>query len=242
MCTVTFIPSGDNLYFTSSRDEKSRRKAALAPAVYPFNSGNIIFPKDGEAGGTWIAAHENGNVVVFLNGAFIAHTAAPPYRKSRGLILLDLIDHPTPYNCFLAIKINNIEPFTAIIRDNNRLFECRWDGHTKHYSELDISQPMIWSSVTLYSDDIVKKRKAWFDEWIAKNDNPSQTEIINFHRFGGDGDETNDFLMNRDGIMRTVSITSAEIAAKSIDMLYVDITADETFSEQLCSDGTTASW
>ena len=84
MCTVTYIPTKEHVYLTSNRDEKNWRTDALAPEVYEFSSGKIIYPKDGDAGGTWIAAHENGNVVVFLNGGFVAHTPAPPYRKSRG--------------------------------------------------------------------------------------------------------------------------------------------------------------
>ncbi|MEJ0104485.1 MAG: hypothetical protein WDO19_18810 [Bacteroidota bacterium] len=36
------------------------------------------FPKDGNAGGTWFAVHENGNVIVLLNGGFKFHESAPP--------------------------------------------------------------------------------------------------------------------------------------------------------------------
>src|SRR5215207_5422808 len=100
MCTVTFIRQADKIYITSNRDEKHWRSNALPPAVYPFTSGNLLFPKDGDAGGTWIAAHENGNAIVFLNGGFIAHTPKPPYRKSRGLVLTNLIDRPEPFISF----------------------------------------------------------------------------------------------------------------------------------------------
>src|ERR1044071_9417826 len=110
MCTVTFIPAGDKIYLTSNRDEKYWRSEALAPAAYQFPSGKILFPKDGDAGGTWMAVHENGNAIVFLNGGFTSHTPQPPYRKSRGLILLDLIESTAAYNSFLAINLNNIEP------------------------------------------------------------------------------------------------------------------------------------
>src|SRR5215207_9549701 len=100
MCTVTCIPAGDKIFITSNRDEKHWRSNALPPAVYAATSGNLLFPKDGDAGGTWIAAHENGNAIVFLNGGFIAHTPKPPYRKSRGLVLTNLIDRPEPFISF----------------------------------------------------------------------------------------------------------------------------------------------
>ncbi|MEP7259187.1 MAG: NRDE family protein, partial [Flavitalea sp.] len=121
MCTVTYIPVGNTIFLTSNRDEQNRRLPALPPEMYNLCSGNLIFPKDGDAGGTWIAIHENGNAIVFLNGALVGHTSEPPYRKSRGLILIDLIDHITPFNSFLAINLNRIEPFTAVILDNGHL-------------------------------------------------------------------------------------------------------------------------
>ena len=233
MCTVTYIPTKEHVYLTSNRDEKNWRTDAHAPEVYEFSSGKIIYPKDGDAGGTWIAAHENGNVVVFLNGGFVAHTPAPPYRKSRGLILLDLIDHHTPYNCFLAINVNGIEPFTAIIRDNKHLFECRWDGSKKHHMEIDANKPHIWSSCTLYSGNTVSKRKSWFEEWIGDNALPTQQQILHFHQFTGDGDSHNDLRMNRDGKVFTVSVTSIEIGKNAVAMDYLDLKNDQRSTVQL---------
>lgn len=236
MCTVTYIPVKDSVFLTSNRDEKNWRTRALAPAVYELSSGKLLYPKDGDAGGTWIALHENGNVVVFLNGGFVTHTPQPPYRKSRGLILLDLIDHPTPYNCFLAINLNNIEPFTAVVLDNGHLFECRWDGRQKHYKQLDTSSPHIWSSATLYSPEIVEKRNSWFEEWIIKNPQPSQDDILHFHQFTGDGDCHNDLKMNRNGKVFTVSVTSVAISNSSRSMKYVDLQNNEHFYTELVSE------
>jgi hypothetical protein len=233
MCTVTYIPTKEYIYLTSNRDEKNWRTDALTPAIYKFESGRILFPKDGDAGGTWIAAHENGNIVIFLNGGVKAHTPTPPYRKSRGLVLLDILDHPTPYNCFTAINLTGIEPFTAIIRDNKELFECRWDGSKKHHHIIDPLNPHIWSSVTLYNDDTIRKRKKWFDDWIAANNNPSLSNILHFHQFTGDGDTHNDLMMNRNGKVFTVSITSIGINGSGIHMNYLDLKNDAHYSEQI---------
>ena len=232
MCTVTFIPAGDKIYLTSNRDEKHWRSAALPPSVYDFPSGRILFPKDGDAGGTWIAAHENGNAIVFLNGGFIAHQPNPPYRKSRGLVLTELIDSPEPAIFFTNINLDNIEPFTAIIWDECRLFECRWDGHQKHSIELDASKPHIWSSVTLYDAAVIARRNQWFREWINTNTDPSQQDILHFHQFTGDGDCHNDLKMDR-GQVFTVSVTSLALSGDDAHMQYLDLKNDETFQETL---------
>jgi hypothetical protein len=233
MCTVTFIPSSSNFIFTSNRDEKAGRSAAISPEAYPFDSGKILFPKDADAGGTWIAAHQNGNVIVFLNGAFTAHTPKPPYRKSRGLILVDLIDSSSPVNSFMAVNLNKIEPFTSIIWDDAHLFECRWDGKNKHSEMLESDQPRIWSSVTLYDESIIAKRKSWFDEWIGKDATPTQEKILHFHQFTGDGDKQNDLMMNRGGTVSTISITSISISETKAEMLHLDVRQEKTIKASL---------
>jgi len=223
MCTVSFIPVNNKIFITSNRDEKHWRSPAIAPKFYTLKTGNVLFPRDADAGGTWFAVHENGNVIVFLNGGFIKHEPRPPYKKSRGVVLLDLVDDETPYERFLKEDFKNIEPFTAIIFDDERLFECRWDGEKKHHHQLNVKQAHIWSSVTLYDDHIINKRKKWFGDWLLKNQSPSQDDILHFHQFTGDGDSHNDLLMNRNGFVFTVSITSLEINEHKGLMRYVDV-------------------
>jgi hypothetical protein len=234
MCTVSFIPVGNKFYITSNRDEKLSRKIALAPAVYEHEGTKILFPKDADAGGTWIAAKENGDAAVVLNGAFINHPSIPPYRKSRGLILLDIFAHEKPSVTFSKINLDEIEPFTIILFENRSLFEFRWDGNEKFGKQLSIHQNYIWSSATLYDGLTVKKREKWFGDFVKLHVLPSQQTIIDFHRFTGDGDISNDLLMSRDGLYSTVSITSIEINESKIKMRYLDMkkntsTVHETF-------------
>lgn len=223
MCTVTYIPAKDGAFLVSNRDEKHYRSDALVPGRYLFPSGEIVFPKDADAGGTWIALHANGNAIVFLNGGLEAHTPEPPYRKSRGMILLDLInsDHPTVE--FHSIDLGSIEPFTAVVWDNSRIYECIWDGEQKHFTEKNNSQPHIWSSVTLYEQTTRSKRRQWFDQWLEKNPAPELNDILDFHQFSGDGDLYNNLLMNRDGYVFTVSITGIRLDSGKGEMVYLDV-------------------
>ncbi len=233
MCTVTFIPVKEKIFITSNRDEKHWRLPAMGPSVYSMQSGRILFPRDANHGGTWFAVHENKNAVVFLNGAGKKHEPQPPYRKSRGLVLLDLTDNEQPLEGFRDIDLNNIEPFTAIIWQHNELFECRWDGVKKYQYRINKKLPHIWSSVTLYDEQTIAKRKSWFDEWVKQNPEPSQEDILHFHQFTGDGDLHNDLMMNRDNITFTVSITSAEFSDETISMKYIDIRNQQSYSETL---------
>jgi hypothetical protein len=223
MCTVTYIPSGERAYLVSNRDEKHYRADAISPQAYQFPSGEIIFPRDADAGGTWIAMHDNGNAIVFLNGGLEAHTPEPPYRKSRGRILLDLINAESSSREFSSMSFEAIEPFTAVIWENERLYECIWDGQQKHFIEKDKNQPHIWSSVTLYNETIRSKRIQWFNQWLDQHPEPGLPDILHFHQFTGEGDAQNDLLMNRDGYVYTVSITGMQLSRTRGEMVYMDM-------------------
>lgn len=228
------MPFGDKIFITSNRDEMIRRPAASVPVIQKMETGKILFPKDGKAGGTWIALHNNGNAMVLLNGALERHHHNPPYRKSRGIIFLDIFDSSYPSKQFLKTDLQNIEPFTLVIWDNNQLFEARWDGNDTSIEQIDHTTPHIWSSATLYDKEVIEKRKHWFAVWLMENSSVSIESIIAFHRFGGEGDENIDLRMNRAGILQTVSITGIELMSDKSVMYYSDmLTGTESVNEWL---------
>ena len=91
MCTVSLIPGRESFFLTSNRDEKKIRRQAIPPAIYQYKGARLLYPRDADADGTWIAINQNGNAAVLLNGAFVKHKPRPPYNRSRGLVLLDII-------------------------------------------------------------------------------------------------------------------------------------------------------
>jgi len=223
MCTVSFIPVRDKYIITSNRDEKLCRKIAVMPGMFEYNGQKLFFPKDTDAGGTWIVMKENGDAAVLLNGAFICHNAEPPYRLSRGIILLDIISTEKPSVTFTKIDLQDIEPFTLVLLENNCLYEFRWDGNEKYCRQLDVNCPYVWSSATLYDGFVVKKREQWFASFLNDHPVPTQQDMLNFHHFTGDGDQQNDLLMTRDGMYTTVSITSILLTKDRGCIKYRDI-------------------
>ncbi|MEJ7768824.1 MAG: NRDE family protein [Chitinophagaceae bacterium] len=223
MCTVTFIPSKHSFFLTHSRDESIVRKKALYPRRYKINDFNLLYPKDAQAGGTWMAINDNGNTVVLLNGAFSPHIPVPPYRQSRGLVLLDIIASHDMLRTWRSISLNNIEPFTTILFNNEKLVETRWDGKQKHTLPLNHQEKHIWSSSTLYDLETLSKRRNWFNRWSQQHPRPVINDILQFHLDGGEGDINNDIQMNRDGCLLTVSITAMELNAEKGIMKYLDL-------------------
>lgn len=226
MCTVTYIPAKNSCILTSNRDEKYGRKRAIEPLVYEINGKKLIYPRDGDAGGSWIALHENGNAAVLLNGAFNNHVSSPPYRQSRGTIFLQIIAAENPGRSFEQIDLDLIEPFTLVLLQEQGLLECRWDGSRKHRPPLNKEVPHLWSSATLYSNDLIEKRKAWFSEFLRSNQNPTQQDILNFHQLQGDGAQKPRLLMADGGPCTTISVTSIMLTKDRGSMKYLDLQAN----------------
>lgn len=238
MCTVTYIPAGKGFYLTSNRDESSKRLPATKPQLYYTNCINLIYPKDNTASGTWIAVKENGDALCLLNGAFEAHIPIPPYHRSRGLIVLDLALQNKIADAFNSIDLYQVEPFTLIIAEQHKLYECRWDGSQKFFMQISESQSHIWSSSTLYPLPTRLCRKSWFDDWLKlMNKQLSFTNIFNFHMKTGDGDKRNNLVMNRNNLLFTVSVTGIYVDEATINMQYFDLLKNDitniTFKKQL---------
>lgn len=233
MCTVTFIRKREHFFITSNRDEKIHRGKALPPSVYHIGLADLLFPKDTDAGGTWIVLKNNTTAAVLLNGGFVSHQSAPPYRRSRGLILLDILAASDPESFFTKINLTEIEPFTLILLQDYKLYECRWNGQEKFKSLLDTQQNYIWSSATLYAESTQQQRLEWFAKWQKANPDPDIENIVHFHRFAGDGDLQNDLQMNRGGQLLTVSITAIQLAGEHASMQYLDLKDRSVFFQQM---------
>jgi hypothetical protein len=233
MCTVTFIPKGDNDFIlTQNRDESPNRSAHHLVKVNQ-NGKELLFPRDAGAGGTWIAASNSNQLVSILNGAFTKHKHLPPYRKSRGIMALEFFDYSNAGHFFKAYKFEGIEPFTMLIYDDGKLFDFRWDDQYKFIEELNVNQKHIWASSTLYTKEAKMKRKNWFEEWQKDRTDFSQTAILDFHRTAGDGDPENDLVMNRSNKVRTTSITSIFRKDTKFEMYYSDLLSGKVLVDKI---------
>ncbi|MFY0594014.1 NRDE family protein [Roseivirga sp.] len=227
MCTVTFLPNGKTDYvLTSNRDETPKR-AALAPQGYSIGTSTIYYPKDPLAGGTWIATDKKRYTLCLLNGGFEKHKHQPPYRISRGQMVLQFFETNDLQKFRNNFEFEGMEPFTLVVVDSGaqqtRLDEMVWDGKKLHTKTLDATEAYIWSSSTLYPESVRAERRSWFALWTKEQHSYIQEEIMLFHKSGGKGDAWNDFVMNRDEVVKTVSITSIEKAKADFNLVYEDL-------------------
>lgn len=237
MCTVTYIPTPGGFVLTSSRDEKQVRPT-LPPQEYRHGIRKLTYPKDEIAGGTWIATDHQGNIACLLNGAFENHVKQPCYRKSRGLVLLESFEAHDAVDFWDATVLEGVEPFTLLLIrgiETEQLLECRWDGEQKHLREVDAKRTSIWSSATLYDRNARINREQWFAQWIAMHAAQEDRNIIGFHTTKHGNDQTRDVLMEREGGLRTVSVTQVARIGHYERMFYQDLVSGQ-HSELLFTD------
>jgi hypothetical protein len=231
MCFVTYLPYQQGFILTSNRDEHVGRPKALPPKKYTINGQSVFYPQDGLAGGTWIASSSNVTLCL-LNGAFVKHHHQPPYRKSRGWLVLDFFSCEDTEDFVRNYDFRGIEPFTLIAIEQSpflQLAELKWDGVQLYHKKLEAGAAHSWSSVTLYSNEVIRERERWFEEWQQKHRFFEGDDVLDFHNFGGKGDIENDLTMNRNNELRTVSITQIQKTPEQFLINYWDRMNEQSY-------------
>ena len=241
MCTVSFIYRGNkDFMLISNRDEAVNRKT-ISPKEYENNGVSLVYPKDAVAGGTWIGASSKNRMLCLLNGAFVKHNRKSSYKKSRGIIVKELLEVNDVFAEIEQYDFNEIEPFTLLVVDWNsdlKLIELIWDGTKVQVTDLPL-EPKIWSSSTLYNSEMKAFRKLWFQEYLSQNGSSSE-ELLYFHEHYGVGNPMLDLKIDR-GLLKTVSITMFEKTQEDMRCVYKDLLRETTselmFNSILMSDG-----
>lgn len=222
MCTVSFVATENAFILTSNRDEQTGR-AAQEPQKYRLNHKSIYFPRDPQSGGTWFAADENGTVLILLNGAEDKHDHDPPYQRSRGLVVLEIISDIDPILFWKEITLLNVEPFTIILFQSNHLYQLRWDGTEKYQNNLNSTQKYMWSSSTLYSKQIQAERLTWFDDFISSKSELKDIDLLDFHCNSHQQNVLNGLVMARGDGLKTLSITQVVLHKNDMEMVHKDL-------------------
>lgn len=223
MCTVTYLPTPSGFILTHNRDEAPTRSPN---AISREKTGNdvLLFPRDTKAGGAWVVTAKSGKSACLLNGAFVKHHHNPPYRRSRGLVLLDFFQWEKSDDFFQHYDLEGIEPFTFLYFHRDDAVELRWDGLKRHIQRLDAGTPHFWCSSTLYPPDMQVRRESLFRNWLSgRHSVPAPADLLALHKTGSVGDPENDYVMNRGGRVCTVSITQITLTFEILRMRYLDL-------------------
>jgi len=231
MCTVTYIPLKEGFCLSSNRDESPSR-ADNPLVVESLGNRQVIFPRDTK-GGSWLFASDRKEVICVLNGAHLKHRHQPPYRQSRGIIARRYFDYDHPRDFIKSIDLKGIEPFTMILAGPEWLYVLRWNEREKHINVLKPNTSYIWSSSTLYTPEMTELRKKWFQQYREEHLPLSMEDIKFIHRNGSVGDPTQDYIMNRQNIVCTVSISHVSVLEDHIRFEFENLMTEEIHLQSL---------
>lgn len=229
MCTVTYIPKSEAAFILTSNRDEAIGRTTLPPSFYDVDGVKMLFPKDGVAGGSWIGVSEKQRLVCLLNGGFVNHVRVENYRMSRGIVVKEFLKADDLDAHIDGLDLTGIEPFTLIVidwQDQRVAKELVWDGKDCHISDLG-DTPRIWSSSTLYTQEMKKCRKEWFDAFLSKA-HLTEDDLLHFHQKAGIGDPNIDVTIDR-GQLKTVSTTQVVKTTSDCVMSYYDYQRDEVY-------------
>lgn len=218
MCIVSIFSSGKNDFIlTHNRDESHFRPTSNEIFTETINGKKYTAPKDLVSGGTWIF-HSEEYVCCILNGEYKIHSHQPPYRKSRGLVLIDLLNYHSIDEFVEKVDLEGIEPFTMIML-NRKINEKKilvWDEKTKHLEDHSNENLIIRSSSPLYTID----EKLSHIEKFKKLRNQDSDEIFKLHK------ELMMLPNDKFKTVQTTSITQINVKNQQIKLKYCPISHD----------------
>lgn len=234
MCTVSYSPlPGGGHVITSNRDERTDRHGK--PAGPWLHEGAVLLsPKDALTGTTWIASSSLGRTVCLLNGAEgEMHFAERPTR-SRGTVLLEAATAQDLLSTLVRSDLRDVHPFTLIAATHHELWKLEWNGRERCVCTLDTERPQVWSSPTLYDAAVRAERSAHFHGLLARHSWPGPDALWDFHQRPHLEDVRHAVVMQREGDLRTVSITQASVENSGlVTMRYRDLLSDEERTREL---------
>lgn len=198
-----------NFVVTDNRDESVNRPAEW-PRVYREYNTQLFYPKDTKAGGTWIGVDQKNLLICLMNGAFKRHQHKASYRKSRGIVVKELLASSNFLSDVDQYYFEGIEPFFALVfswKNDIKIYELVWDGIEIHLHKKDETKSLIWSAAQTYTKEQHQKKEKKFMTFL-KNDKSGGTtakRIWTFHHSRGNKNEEG-MIINR-GRLKTTSVS-----------------------------------
>jgi hypothetical protein len=233
MCTVTWRREGRQFEVFFNRDELRTRPPAHPPIVARAASLCYVAPIDGGAGGSWCAANQSGVIVGILN-FYDGNSARPPARpRSRGLLVLDLMDSASVKHLRTAFRENDLSAYPAFILfaldpSDGALFH--WDGRRlREDSPAEPHRPLTTSSFDTAA--VVAARHARYAALVGAGE-PDAASLERFHRDRDPLGAAYSVWMERDDA-RTVSFSRVRVDDRSVVFRYRDVESAHEYRVEL---------
>lgn len=215
MCIVSiFSGEGNDFLLTHNRDESNLRPTSDKIFTDTVYGHKYTGPKDLASGGTWVYYSDEFACCV-LNGGYEKHAHRPPYRMSRGLLILELLKYPSINKFTNDIDLKGIEPFTMIMinRKSTEKKILVWDEKEKHIENPTGEKLIVRSSSPLYTQEEKERHFRAFQDLTEVNPD----SVFKLH------DELKMLENEKIPTLQTTSITSVYQVKGEINMKFCPI-------------------
>ncbi|HSO21647.1 MAG TPA: NRDE family protein [Chondromyces sp.] len=175
MCTLTIDRRAGRLLLTMNRDERWTRAPERPPALHPATGGGRawVAPADGERGGTWIGANDDGVVACLLNAYAPGDLdlIGRPDVPSRGEIIPGLLARGRDgVERFLDAELDptRYPSFTLVVATPEGARALRWTLDRGLSHETIGEGWSLVSSSWWRAAEVTAWRRRRFDAWLAE--------------------------------------------------------------------------
>jgi hypothetical protein len=224
MCTMSWQRdrTGYDLFF--NRDEKRARLPAQPPEVRRVGSTRVLAPRDGQAGGSWMAANEHGLTLALLNGYLGPDAASAPVGgqwTSRGQLVVELAACSGVAELTERIKAQDLASFRsfhlAAIDPHDAVLASWREGALECAPEDGFSSPLISSSFEFAA--VAQSRLDVYREYVNVSANNRTAAMLAYHRSHRPDRGAFSTCMHRDDA-RTVSFSWVRVDDRQVRMRY----------------------
>jgi len=222
MCTATWLSRNGSFQLFFNRDELRSRERAGGPGLHESEGVRFLAPRDGRAGGTWIAASELGSVFALLNRS---EGLTPESPGSRGRLIPRLAMSASVDEFaarLLREPLRDLAPFRLVgfWSDSKSGAVATWDGEQIRFDTLAPAAGLLASSGL----GDVRAAEERGRLWARRRGETPEWDFDahrGFHRSHDPEPSAWSVCMHRDDA-QTVSYTEVEIAASEVRLRYLE--------------------
>lgn len=221
MCTVSWVEDREGLHIFCNRDEMRKREPASSPATGEQEGVTFLAPRDGRAGGTWIAANERGLAVCLLNHYNPDADGAGPF-PSRGQLVLSLMSCNTLDEVRARLNVAYVQDYRPcillIFQRGVAVDRFIWDRVTLQHEVMSRMEPQTSSS--FMTQPVITSRISYWRNLVRQNNGLVSRELLDaFHASHHPSKGAYSVCMHRPDA-HTVSYTRVRLGHDEVQMSY----------------------
>jgi hypothetical protein len=150
-----------------NRDESIKRKPSLDPVEESINGIKILYPVDGDYGGTWIGVSSKNKIYAILN-LYEANLKILRNPRSRGFFVKNLLKEEIDFDFFTKENLLIYYPFRILelTLDFTRILS--WDGESVNCIQNEDPWSVIASSFVLGKEAEEVRFKTFKEEFLKE--------------------------------------------------------------------------